>query len=181
MGYERSIAKTLVRRILALDNDIELTLDSNRLRAVIGNDRIMTVTERQMRCEEIISLTGEAESEALIGAGYRLDYTDAIASPSSWASDFQLREIAVSAGFDERTVESFVDDPDSFLQLEIAEDNCLYWELPTMQAALDGAWYSYLQSMHTDAIRIAAIRKIFSGSPISRPPTIGATKAMQSA
>ncbi len=181
MGYERATAKTLVRRILDLDTNIELTLDSNRLRAVLGNDRVMTIAEREMRNGEISSLNAEAESEALIGAGDRLDYTDAISSPSCWASELQLREIAVSAGFDEPTLENFVDDPDSFLQLAIAEGSCCYWELPAVESALDAAWYTYVQSRHTEAIRIAAIRKIFTDSLLSRPTTTGITKALAAA
>ena len=52
-----------------------------------------------------------------------------------------------------------MNDPDAFLQLDVPEGSCVYWEIPAVGYGLDAAWYSHVQSRHLEAVRVAAIRK----------------------
>ncbi len=167
IGYSRSTAKTLVRRILAIAPELQLSLDSNRLRAVTGEGRVMTSIERRLRGEPVDGIYGVAESEALGVAGECLDYTDSIGCPSCWATIEQLREIAAAAELGASETETFLRDPDSFLQTEVREGGCSYWEVPQIAYALDMAWQCYLTSKHHDSVRTAAIRLVFAEAQIA--------------
>src|ERR1700751_5936403 len=90
MGYETRRARRLVDLLLAADPELVVSMDSNRLRAVTGKGRKMTHLEAHLRSEEPSSVYAEVEAEGLQLAGVRLDYTDAIAAPSTWRSQRSL-------------------------------------------------------------------------------------------
>ena len=168
MGYERRTAKALVRALLEAHGELTLTLDSNRLRAVIGQRRRLTVAERQLRGTPMEGLYGEAEHEALRGVDERLDYTDSIAFPSSWASDDALRTIATTAFFTSCERSAFLADPDGYLQ----QDRSGYqvWECAVVAAALDRAWCAWVDSRVQAAVRTAAIHEVFAECQIAAAP-----------
>lgn len=168
MGFERSSARKLVAMLQAVVPGIEISMDSNRLRAVTGRTRTMTLIETRMRVEEPEGTFGAVESEALAGAGRALDYTDAIAAPSTWATAQQLESIAEIAGLNRTARRGFLDDPDGFLQAPAGEDAEVTWiELPHVAHALDCAWLQYVAAEHGHSIRTAAVRKTFEESRIA--------------
>ncbi len=168
MGYETMKARQFVAQLQVIAPDLEITLDSNRLRAVTGKGRSMTVLETRLRGEEPESVFGSVESEALEGAGMLMDYTDAIAEPSTWATPLQFEVVADIAGFDMRERRDFLDDPDGFLQRPFQDDaEIAYIELPHISHALDSAWKEYVAAEHSRAIRIAAVRKTFEDARIA--------------
>lgn len=170
MGYERAKARTLVARLQMIAPEIVISMDSNRLRAVTGKGRVMTEAEKRMRAEEPEGVFSEVESEALHGAGYRLDYTDAIAFPSSWATTEQLKSIALAVGLASTAWPAFLTNPEGFLQREVeGMEDVVYYELPHVAQALDVAWQQYVKAEHDRAVRTAAVRTTFQLSRIATP------------
>ncbi len=132
----------------------------------------MTVLEGKLRAEDPDYVFAEVESEALEGARQRIDYTDAIAEPSSWATRIQLESIAVAAGLTDQNRKVFLADPDGFLQSPAGEDADIAWiELPHVSYAIDRAWAGYVKAEQDRAIRTAAICMIFKNSRIARDTT----------
>lgn len=169
MGYERSQARKLVSMLQTIAPDMEITLDSNRLRAVTGKGRVMTKTEAAMREEETQGVYAEVQSEALELSGRRLDYTDSIAFPSSWATREQLQALAITIEHTTGVWTAFLADPDGFLQEEAdGFDGVAYIELPHIAHALDTAWQQRVMTEIGAAIRTAAIRKTFSEARIAK-------------
>jgi hypothetical protein len=174
MGYERTAARKLVAMLQIIAPHLEISMDSNRLRAVTGKGRSMTEAENRMRAEEPEDVFSEAASEALEGAEVRIDYTDAIAEPSTWVSPLQLEIVADIAGLNMEQRRDFLEDPDGFLQAPAGEDGTPAWyELPHVAHALDSAWRQYIKAEHNRAIRTAAVRKTFTDSRIAADDTRG--------
>jgi hypothetical protein len=168
MGYERASAKKLVAALQTFAPELEISMDSNRLRAVTGKGRPMTEAERRMRAEEPERVFGAVECEALDRAECRLDYTDSIAEPSLWASLLQLEIIADLAGFDMYERRDFLEDPDGFLQAPAGEDyDIARIEMPHIAHALDCAWHQYVKVQQDRSIRTAAVRMTFENSRIA--------------
>ncbi len=170
MGFELQKARKLVSMLQAVAPNLDISMDSNRLRAVTGQGRTMTVLESRMRAEEPEwAFVGEAESEALEGAERRIDYTDSIAEPSSWATNFQLETIAAVAGLSGDKRKKFLADPDAFLQSPVNEDSDIAWiDFPHISYVLDSAWQSYVAAEHHRSVRTAAVRRTFEVSRIGR-------------
>lgn len=169
MGYERKQARKLVAMLQAIAPDMEISLDSNRLRAVTGRGRVMTKAESAMRAEEPEGVYSEVESEALDLAGRHLDYTNSIAFPSTWARREQLQAIAVTIGLTTGAWAGFLADPDGFLQEEVdGFDGVAYIELPHISHALDIAWQQHVKAVIDNCVRTAAVRKTFSGARIAK-------------
>jgi hypothetical protein len=169
MGFELQKARKLVFMLQSIAPELDISMDSNRLRAVTGQGRPMTVLEGRMRVEEPEGVFGAVESEALDGAGRMLDYTDVIAMPSLWATGLQLATIADVAGLARLDRKAFMSNPDAFLQAPAGVDAEIAWiELPHVSYALDCAWQSHVNAEQVRSIRTAAVRKIFEESRISR-------------
>jgi hypothetical protein len=98
----------------------------------------------------------------------RLDYTDAIAEPSTWAQPAQLEGLASLLGLAGAYRRAFLADPNGYLQRPVpgAED-VAFIELPHASHALDLAWQSYVALEMQTAVRTAAIRKTFQEARIS--------------
>jgi hypothetical protein len=168
IGYETRRARRLVDLLLAADPELVVSMDSNRLRAVTGKGRKMTHLEAQLRIEEPSSVYAEVEAESLQLAGVRLDYTDAIASPSTWAQPAQLEAIASLLGLDGPCRRAFLVSPDDYLQRPAeGTDDVALIELPHVSHVLDMAWQTYVASEMDTAVRTAAIRKTFQEARIS--------------
>ncbi len=167
MGYERRAARSLVRNLLCLFPDLSISLDSNRLRAVTGRERSLTLAENALRDSPIGSLHGEVEHEALDAAGERLDYTDLIASPSSWADAKTVASIAATVFDTASERESFQTDPDGYLQQQRGDDRV--WECPLVTAALEEAWQQWAEGKIRMSVRTAAIRGVFTDCRIAMP------------
>jgi hypothetical protein len=118
----------------------------------------MTIMEHAFRDAEIHNLFNEVESPVLATLGYRIDYTDSIASPSEWATDEMLREIALASGFTLSEAHAFFADPNAFLGRSIPGADSYYWENPIVALSLDRAWGKYVQQQVHSHVRTAAIR-----------------------
>jgi hypothetical protein len=161
MGPDNRRAGHILDLIRRCSPSTEISIDSNRLRAVTGKKRRMTVMEHTFRGAEIENLFNEVESPVLATLGVRLDYTEHISSPSQWTSRAMLREIAVSSSLTVSEMHGFFADPDAFLDRIIPGTECNYWENPLVALALDQAWGKYVQQEIHSHVRTAAIRQTF--------------------
>ena len=167
-GIENKRAAKLVRLLLFLDSQLRITMDSNRLRAVIGRDRRLTRLEAKLREEPVTRVYGSVNSTVLEMADRSLDYTDLIASPSLWADQSTLAHVAAGAGLSAQETIEFFEDPDVFLQSRPCEDCELAWiEYPLMCIALDSAWERFVERSVRNSVRKAAIIQVFADSRIS--------------
>jgi hypothetical protein len=161
IGRENRRAGHILDLIRRCSPSTEISMDSNRLRAVTGKKRSMTIMEHAFRESEIDNLFNEVESPVLATLGYRIDYTDLIAAPSAWATEEMLREIALASGFTLSETHAFFADPDGFLGRAITGADSYYWENPMVAMALDRAWGKYVQQQVHSHVRTAAIRETF--------------------
>jgi len=165
MGRENTRAPRFVAMIHECSPLTEISMDSNRLRAVTGKKRSMTVLERDFRNSSAEDLYGEVDSPVLSAAQVRLDYTDSIYSPGDWASEAILREIAMSCGFTVSETHAFFMDPNGFLSRTMPASDICYWEHPMVDAALDRAWRKYVGQVIDFNVRTAAIQQTFQSTP----------------
>ncbi len=161
LGLGNRRANRIIDMIHRCSPATEITMDSNRLRAVTGKKRPMTILERRFRNSEIDNLFNEIESPVLATLGHRIDYTDSIATPGEWASPQMLRDIALACRFRLSEIHAFFDAPDAFLQRVIPGTEIHYWENPVVAFALDQAWAEYVQQEVHSLVRTAAISMIF--------------------
>jgi hypothetical protein len=161
IGLENRRAGHILDLIRRCSPSTEISMDSNRLRAVTGKKRSMTIMEHSFRDAEIDNLFNEVESPVLATLGYRMDYTDAIGTPSEWATEEMLREIALSSGFTLSETHAFFSDPDAFLGRAMPGADSYYWENPMVAIALDCAWGKYVQQQVHSHVRTAAIKETF--------------------
>jgi hypothetical protein len=167
-GIENKRAAKLVRLLLMHDPQLRITMDSNRLRAVIGRNRPLTRLEGSLREADVTSVYGAVESTVLTNASRSLDYTDLIASPSLWAERGAIAEIAAGAGLNADETIRFLGDPDLFLQSKVSEDCDLAWiDYPPVSLALDSAWERFVARSVRSAVRKAAIVEVFAASRIA--------------
>jgi hypothetical protein len=168
MGYERPRARRLVAILRAFHPDLQITMDSNRIRAVTGSCRKMTALEASLRHEQPNNLYAEVEAQALRLSEVHLDYTDSIAFPSYWASRSQLAELAAVLGLESGDEEEFIASPDEFLQRPAKGiEDVSFIELPHVSCALDRAWERYVSATIDVAVRTAAIRRMFADARIA--------------
>jgi len=165
MGYQRTAAKKLINRLLNSFGKLTLSLDSNRLRAVTGQQRPMTQLETALRAAEPYRMYGDVEHPALVGAAEHLDYTEAIASPSLWAAQADLERVAGEAIPGSVQRRQFLENPDAYLQQDC--DGEARWECPLLSAALDRAWSRYVETRVRAAVRTAAIHTTFDNAQIA--------------
>lgn len=176
IGAHNRRAAKLIRVIRHFSPATRISMDSNRLRAVVGKGRPLTQCEAELRSCELQDLYGAVESPTLAACGIALDYTDLIASPSLWADDHALSLIADEAGMSPAQSEAFLNGPDDLLQSPFGGCGCGIWDVnwiehPLMAAALDRGWERYVaQTVHA-SVRTAAIVRVFSpdGSKASAP------------
>ncbi|RZU28960.1 hypothetical protein [Edaphobacter modestus] len=161
MGLVNKRADEVLAMIRRTSPATAITMDSNRIRAVTGKSRRMTATEQAFRDTNPENLFNEVESPVLAASNYRLDYTESISSPSQWASNALLREIAFSSGFDLSEMHAFFGDPDGFLCRSLPGTDTCYWENPVVAHAVDRAWASYVKCEVHAHVRTAAIRHTF--------------------
>lgn len=169
MGLDNRQAGNILRLIRHFSPGTAISLDSNRIRAVTGNRRPLTILEAQLRAAETRCLSREVDSSVLDMAGKILDYTEHIAVPSAWCTPQQLTEIAVATAMLPREFESFLRDPDKFLQTSFRGSTEALWnDHPLMNLELDRAWEDYVHKTIRSSIRTAAIVGVFQHSPARR-------------
>jgi hypothetical protein len=161
MGPQNSRAPRVVEMIGRCSPLTEISMDSNRLRAVTGKKRTMTVLERDFRRGLPEDLYREVSSPVLDAAQVRLDYTECIYSPGDWAIRDILREIAISSGFSLSEMHAFFADPNSFIARTMPSSDVCYWEHPLVDFALDRAWRKYVGQVIDANARTAAIQQTF--------------------
>lgn len=166
LGYQRASAKRLVRRLLTAFDEITVSLDSNRLRAVIGKARQLTTTEAAMHAAEAGCLFACVDHPALCCAEEPLDYTEAIACPSIWAGRLELERIAAEGIESVIDRQQFLREPDSYLQEHVGGQP--RWVCPLLAIALDRAWCRFVDARVHVAVRTAAIRTTFTDAQIAR-------------
>lgn len=169
MGIDNHRATKILRLIQHFSPGTAISLDSNRIRAVTGDSRPLTLLEAELRAAEPESLYGEVDSRVLDLAGVSLDYTDLIAFPSSWCTALQLSAIALAAGMLSDETERFYCDPDGFLQTPFRDNDELLWiEHPLIDLELNRAWEEHVELTIRGAVRTAAIVSVFQDSPARR-------------
>ncbi|MBB6144315.1 hypothetical protein HNQ77_002267 [Silvibacterium bohemicum] len=167
IGIGTRRAERLIEAIRYFSPSTRITMDSNRLRAVVGNRRPLTQVERQLRRSEPECIYRAVDSPVLALMGETLDYTDLIASPSLWATTEQLRGITRAAQLRTGETALFIETPDDFLQSPCRNSDGLTWiEHPVMAFELDRAWHQYVDLRHSSNVRSAAIASVFADSPI---------------
>ncbi len=168
IGIENRRADVLIRAIRHFSPDTSISMDSNRLRARVGVDRPLTITEAELRRAETERVYGAVDSPVLALSGDGLDYTDLIASPSLWCLHHRLREVAAAVGLSAADTEAFVSDPDGFLQSALGNDADVLWhEHPMMGFELDRMWERFVEETVRSGIRTAAIVSVFADSRVS--------------
>jgi hypothetical protein len=169
MGIENHRADKILRLIRHFSPRTSISLDSNRIRAVTGVGRPMTMTEIALRSTDAEDIYAEVDSPVLALTGDRFDYTDSIAFPSGWCTAEQLYSMAVSVGMLAGESAKFRRDPDSFLQGPFRDNAEISWmEYPLMELELNRAWEAYLDQTIRSAVRTAAIVSVFQESSIRR-------------
>lgn len=173
LGPENKASEALINGLRSVSPDIEITQDSNALRARIGRTngpqggpRELTANVDAVKSERG-NPTGEVEGEF----GEKLDYTDDIAQPSKWLPEKARADVAAAAGLSEPHAHRFVRFPDAFLQEEV--DGVPRWEDPQMAAALDDAWKKYVDKSLAKSDKAEGIRRTFDET---KKPRIGAKK-----
>ena len=167
IGIENRRAKRLIRAIRFIAPAIFISMDSNRLRAVVGKGRPLTQMESTLREAPVEGIFATVESRVLDLNGEVLDYTDFIALPSEWATPEQLEEIAQAACLPLPARTAFLSSPDWFLQTPCAEADDLAWiEHPAMAYELDRAWLRFVAGRIRWGVRSAAIGSVFQDARI---------------
>jgi len=153
MGIGTRRALELVKLLTHVAPECQISMDSNRLRAVTGVGRPMTITETSLRLDEPRSLWGEVDSASLEIAGVKLDYTEMISEPSYWATAADLRRIARDVRMSLLDSHRWVEDPDRFLQCACGGGDQV-------------AWRGFVVRCAAGCIREAAILSTFSGNSL---------------
>jgi hypothetical protein len=168
MGINNRSASKLIQAIKHFSPGTSISMDSNRLRAVVGDTRPLTRLEAELRAAETEKVYGNVDSPVLALNGETLDYTDWIASPSLWSTHQQLMNIAEAVGLTVIERKAFAYDPNNFLQSPFRESGALAWiEHPLMSLELDRAWEEYVEARIRLGVRTAAIVSVFADSRIS--------------
>lgn len=168
IGIENRRTEKLIRALRYVSPGMSISMDSNRLRAVVGKNRPLTQLETEFRSLPAESLYGAVESPILRLNGEVLDYTDLIAFPSLWATPEQLTGIARALNLAQSACQIFVDSPDEFLQTPCADFGDLTWfEHPVAACELDRAWCQFVEQRLRSGVRSAAIAGTFRGTRIS--------------
>jgi hypothetical protein len=168
IGITQRKGQELLKILTHFLPDAQISLDSNRLRAVIGQNRPLTVAERKLRAEPVDGCFSEVDSTALSAAGERVDYTDLIASPSLWADPAALRAIAALLP-SARAMQEFAANPDLFLQQDEPDTELAWIENPLIAAELDRQWLRFVERSVAKSIRTAAIIEVFGDSSLTLP------------
>jgi hypothetical protein len=179
IGAQNRRAATLIRAIRHFSPGTRISMDSNRLRAVVGKGRALTRCEAELRSSEPECVYGVVESPTLAACGIALDYTDLIASPALWADGRALSVIAEEVGLSPTQTAAFVNGPDEFLQAPFDNCACGNWDMrwiehPRMSAALDCGWERHVEQTVRSAVRTAAIIRVFSDEGVGREERPGA-------
>lgn len=165
MGIDHPRAVPLIQAVRYYCPDAFITMDSNRLRAVVGQDRPLTRAERELRSSEVENVFGEVISPVFSANEDILDYTDKVAFPSLWADSEHLHRIADLADLSDRERALFLSSPDDFLQGPWRGCEELSWiEHPLVEQALDDVWKTHVEQLCRRGVRQAAIASIFNTS-----------------
>lgn len=168
VGISTRRAEKLVSAIQHFSPGTLISMDSNRLRAVVGANRPLTRLESELRSAETEDVFGAVDSPVLSFIGEGLDYTDLISSPSQWATQEQLRAIAALAGICGKDTARFLETPDEFLQTDCTEFEDFTWiEHPVVAYELDRSWQQYVATRVNSEIRSAAVTGVFWDARIS--------------
>jgi hypothetical protein len=168
IGIENPRAERLIDAIRYLSPATRISMDSNRLRAVVGRRRRLTVCETELRQADTEDVYGTVDSPVLRLNGETLDYTDLIAFPTLWAAPGQMLEIARAVHLSGAESEKLVNAPDAFLQSACGEFEDLTWiEHPLIALELDRAWKQFVERKLRTGVRSAAIAATFADSRIS--------------
>jgi hypothetical protein len=158
MGITNRNADPLIRILQHTSPWIHVSLDSNRIRAGVGQRRIITRKEHHYANELTDGWTGEVDLRPWGGSVH--DMTEAIFQPSLWLMGTALHEFTDSLTWltlDQR--KDLVADPDQFLA---NDDNVNDW----MYQALMDAYYSHIRRRTRASARARAISDTLDHSKI---------------
>jgi hypothetical protein len=152
----------------------KVTLDSVAITAAVGRPE---GGEPRKLTAALDKIREEVAEETFMGDGEDLpDYTDHIASPSSWTTPGERRRIAQDMGLDATSTRAFVADPEAWLhrafrpEEEGDDDAVLNIEMPQIEIALDEAWHRFFNgSGSTIARKRRSIRLAFGEGGKAEP------------
>ncbi len=122
IGLANRKSESLIQQMQAVLPRLRISLDSNRIRAAVGENRPITVRERQYQAEFAESLSGEVDLREWGGLSY--DMTELLFSPSKWLAEVtDVRDFANSLTWlSESQRHRFAHNPDAFLGEEDVDD-----------------------------------------------------------
>lgn len=158
MGATNPNASALIRLIRHLRPEILISLDSNRIRAGVGQKRRITRKEEQYRDDFMSGWTGEVDLTQWGGALH--DMTELLFQPSGWLSPIQIEEISKSLTWlTDKQRNEFVRDVDRFVS---TDENATDWLFQLLMQT----YAEQLRVPTREAARTRAVFEALSNSKI---------------
>jgi hypothetical protein len=128
MGTSNRKAGPILRFLRRLSPSTLISMDSNRIRAAVGENRPITQAEKQHCADAIPSWTGELDLNKWGEGVY--DFTELLFQPSLWLIGTKLLEFANSlAWLTKKQKREFLRGPDEFVNSEEHSNDWLYQSL----------------------------------------------------
>jgi hypothetical protein len=154
IGLANTNAEHLLRRMQAVVADLQISVDSNRIRAAVGQNRPISIGERQYLDDFAESWSGEVDLREWGGLSY--DMTELLFSPSYWlAQSADVVEFTNSLTWLSHSARRrFADDPDAFLR----ENDTDEW----LAERLTEAYIEFIRKQARPAARTKAVATTLS-------------------
>src|SRR5579884_481206 len=122
MGMRNRKAQRLVAEIVRLSPLVQISLDSNQIRAAVGKRRPISIREQTFRGDLLEHWSGEVDCHRWDGVVY--DMTELLFRPSAWFENLSERKEFASALIwcTAKQRRLFVADPDAFIASAEADD-----------------------------------------------------------
>lgn len=159
MGANNRLAKALVRLVTHARPGMQISMDANKIRALVGEHRTITRKEAQHCDEMACGWTGAVD---LREWGDELhDMTEAVFEPSVWLRGGELHRAAESLTWlTAQQQQAFLRDPDAFVNADENQSDWLY------QTLLEH-YFLYVKKRCRRSARTRAVFESLSKSPIA--------------
>lgn len=149
MGPDNRRSVRVIQFIREVSRCILISMDANRIRAGVGENRPITRAERQYRDDVMSSWTGEVDLSDWGGDVH--DFTELLFQPSLWLSPTKLKQFAESLTWlTRRQKREFMRAPDEFVSGETNSNDWIY-------QSLTRAYFQYVQAETRRAARSKAV------------------------
>jgi len=156
MGPDNRRSGSAIQFIRQVSPCILISMDANRIRAAVGENRPITRAERQYCDDAISSWTGEVDLSDWGGNVH--DFTELLFQPSLWLSATKLKQFAESLTWlTRREKREFMRAPDEFVNGETNSNDWLY-------QSLTQAYLRYVRAEARRAGRSKAVCDMLRGS-----------------